>query len=156
VGRPDLIPVLMPDYQAGCKRIAKSENYLEALARPNVTVIPSAVKETRGNVIVDKNGHEEKVDILVLATGFNIEGFLGNLKSKRFIDIEKKRGNHILIVLFLFLVIGKDGVALDEKWSKEYQETYKGTSVHGFPNFFLLLAAGIGLGHNSVVIMAEW
>jgi cation diffusion facilitator CzcD-associated flavoprotein CzcO len=84
VGRPDLIPVLMPNYQAGCKRIAKSENYLEALARPNVTVIPSAVKETRGNIIVDKNGHEEKVDVLVLATGFNIEGFLGNLKSKRF------------------------------------------------------------------------
>ncbi|KAI8888003.1 FAD/NAD(P)-binding domain-containing protein [Backusella circina FSU 941] len=132
VGRPDLIPVLMPKYQAGCKRIAKSENYLEALSRPNVTVIPSAVKETRGNIIVDKNGHEEKVDVLVLATGFNVEGFLGNLK-----------------------IIGKDGVALDEKWSKEYPETYKGTSIHGFPNFFLLLAAGVGLGHNSVVVMSE-
>lgn len=82
VGRPDLIPVLTPSFPPGCKRIAKSENYLEALAKPNVTVVPRAVKDAQGNVLVDTEGNTQQVDILVLATGFNIEGFLGNLESK--------------------------------------------------------------------------
>jgi cation diffusion facilitator CzcD-associated flavoprotein CzcO len=81
-GRPDLIPVLTPSYPPGCKRIAKSGNYLEALAMPNVTVVPRAVKETNGNIIIDTEGNKEHVDVLVLATGFDVEGFLGNLDSK--------------------------------------------------------------------------
>lgn len=80
-GRPDLIPVLTPDYPPGCKRIAKSENYLEALAKPNVTVERAGVAEIRGRTIIDKNGNENEVDILVLATGFDVQGFAGNLKS---------------------------------------------------------------------------
>jgi cation diffusion facilitator CzcD-associated flavoprotein CzcO len=81
-GRPDLIPVLTPSFPPGCKRIAKSENYLEALAKPNVTVVPRAVKEAYGNTVVDTEGNKEQVDVLVLATGFDVEGFLGNLLSK--------------------------------------------------------------------------
>lgn len=81
-GRPDLIPVLTPNFPPGCKRIAKSENYLEALAKLNVTVVPTAVKETDGNIVIDANGNKQEVDILVLATGFDVQGFLGNLQSK--------------------------------------------------------------------------
>lgn len=81
-GRPDLIPILTPTYAPGCKRIARSGNYFEALSESNVTVVPRAVKETEGNVIIDTEGNREKVDILVLATGFDVEGFLGNIDSK--------------------------------------------------------------------------
>ncbi|KAI7905412.1 uncharacterized protein BX663DRAFT_483931 [Cokeromyces recurvatus] len=70
--RPGLIPTVTPDYPPGCKCIAKSENYLEALAKPNVTVVPRA--DTEGN-------EQQEVDILVLATGFDVDGFLGNLSS---------------------------------------------------------------------------
>lgn len=82
VGRPDLIPILTPTTEPGCKRVAKSENYLEALAKLNVTVVPTAVKETDGNVVIDANGNRQEVDILVLATGFDVQGFLGHLESK--------------------------------------------------------------------------
>lgn len=81
-GRPDLIPALTPDFAPGCKRIAKSENYLEALAQPNVTVVPLAVQNTQGDIVIDAQGHQQQVDILVLATGFDVAGFLGNLDSK--------------------------------------------------------------------------
>jgi cation diffusion facilitator CzcD-associated flavoprotein CzcO len=47
-------------------------------------------------------------------------------------------------------------VSLRDKWQAEYPEMYKGTTIHGFPNFFLLLGAGVGLGHNSVVMLVEW
>lgn len=131
-GRPDLIPILTPKDAPGCKRIAKSENYLEALAKPNVTVVPSAVKETNGDIIIDTHGNKQQVDILVLATGFDVEGFLGNL------DIQ-----------------GREGMNLRKEWDGNFPSTYKGVSIHGFPNFFLLLGPGAGLGHNSVVTMIE-
>lgn len=81
-GRPDLIPVLTPNFPPGCKRIAKSENYLEAVAQSNVTVVTASVEKIDGNTLIDSNGNKDQVDILVLATGFNVAGFLGNLKSK--------------------------------------------------------------------------
>ena len=70
------------DYPPGCKRIAKSELYLEALCKPNVIVIPSGVDQIKGRTIIDKHGNETEVDILILATGFDIQGFAGNLQSR--------------------------------------------------------------------------
>ncbi|KAI8637816.1 putative flavoprotein [Parasitella parasitica] len=131
-GRADLIPVLTPTFPPGCKRIAKSENYLEALAKPNVTVVPRAVKEAQGDILTDIKGNTQQVDVLVLATGFNVEGFLGNLE-----------------------IYGRDNLSLRDRWEKHYPDTYKGATIHGFPNFFLLLGAGVGLGHNSVVTIIE-
>ncbi|KAI8987029.1 putative flavoprotein [Pilobolus umbonatus] len=130
--RPDLIPTLIPNFLPGCKRVAKSELYLKALAQPNVTVIPSEVKRVEGRFIVDKFGNKEEVDIVVLATGFSVQNFQGNLN-----------------------LIGKDGLSLKERWENNYPETYMVTTVHGFPNLFILLGAGAGLGHNSVVTMVE-
>jgi cyclohexanone monooxygenase len=34
-------------------------------------------------------------------------------------------------------------------------KAYKGTSITGFPNLFMLLGPNTGLGHNSVVFMIE-
>ncbi|KAG2224603.1 hypothetical protein INT45_003743 [Circinella minor] len=79
-GRPDLIPNLTPNYPPGCKRIAKSELYLEALCKPNVTVITNGVDQIKGRTIIDKQGNETEVDILILATGFDLQGFAGNLQ----------------------------------------------------------------------------
>ncbi|CAO3638385.1 unnamed protein product [Mucor fragilis] len=131
-GRPDLIPVLTPSFPPGCKRIAKSENYLEALAKPNVTVVPRAVKDAQGNVLIDSEGNAQQADVLVLATGFDVQGFLGNLE-----------------------INGRDNTSLRDKWENNYPDTYKAATIHGFPNFFLLLGAGVGLGHNSVVTVIE-
>ncbi|KAI8142280.1 putative monooxygenase [Fennellomyces sp. T-0311] len=131
-GRPDLIPVLTPNYPPGCKRIAKSEIYLEALAKPNVTVIRSSVDEIKGRTLIDGNGNKTEVDILVLATGFDIQGFSGNLK-----------------------IYGRNKSLLSEKWATSFPKTYKTVTIHGYPNFFLMLGPSTGLGHNSVVTMIE-
>ncbi|KAI8147577.1 hypothetical protein BJV82DRAFT_710071 [Fennellomyces sp. T-0311] len=131
-GRPDLIPALTPDYPMGCKRIAKSELYLEALAKPNVTVNTAGVAEIRGRTLIDKNGKETEVDILILATGFDVQGFTGNLD-----------------------IYGKNQTILDEKWRQHFPKTYKSVTVNGYPNFFMLLGPSSALGHNSVVTMIE-
>lgn len=81
-GRADLAPLLIPDYPLGCKRITVSEDYLETLCQDHVVVERSPIKEIKGRTIVTANGKEAQVDILCLATGFDVQGFLGNLKSK--------------------------------------------------------------------------
>ena len=51
-------------------------------------------------------------------------------------------------------VRGRDGRSLAEVWQGSPQ-AYRGTTVAGFPNLFLLLGPNTGLGHNSVVLMIE-
>ncbi|CAO3641739.1 unnamed protein product [Cunninghamella blakesleeana] len=132
-GRADLVPMLIPKYAPGCKRIARTEYYLEALAESNVTVKMGNITSVDGRTIQHEDGSSADVDILVLATGFNVSGFLGNMN-----------------------VIGRDNQNLNDLWSGgNYPETYKTMTINGFPNFFLLLGPNSGLGHNSVILMIE-
>lgn len=82
MGRPDLIPVLQPTYRLGCKRIVFSSDYVESVAKPNVHLIKSPIKEIIDNAIITEDGHTEEVDILVLGTGYKTQvGVLGNIES---------------------------------------------------------------------------
>jgi cation diffusion facilitator CzcD-associated flavoprotein CzcO len=48
-----------------------------------------------------------------------------------------------------------DGRVLGEEWDAGGIEAHRGTMVAGYPNLFFLLGPNTGLGHNSVVFMAE-
>ena len=47
-----------------------------------------------------------------------------------------------------------EGRSLAEHWDGS-PRAHRGTMVAGFPNLFFLLGPNTGLGHNSVVYMAE-
>lgn len=51
-------------------------------------------------------------------------------------------------------VRGRDGRTLAEHWDGTLQ-ALRGTTVAGFPNLFFVLGPNTGLGHTSVVLMAE-
>ncbi|KAI8061412.1 putative flavoprotein [Gongronella butleri] len=131
-GRPDLIPKLMPNYSPGCKRIVRSENYFETLAKPNVTVVTGGVQDIQGRTIITADGEKVEVDALILATGYDVEGFAGNLQ-----------------------VIGRNQTSLADLWQTMQPKTYKTATVHGYPNMYILLGPGSGLGHNSALAMIE-
>ncbi|KAI8381112.1 putative flavin-binding monooxygenase [Radiomyces spectabilis] len=131
-GRPDLVPKLIPDYPVGCKRITLSEDYLEAVSQSHVTVNRSAITKVEGRTITTADGKETEIDILCLATGFNVQGFLGNLQ-----------------------VFGRNSQSLNKLWDENYPDTFKSVTIHGFPNFFMLLGPAAALGHSSVVSMVE-
>ena len=59
-------------------------------------------------------------------------------------------------ILTLAIVKGKDKQTLNEAWHNKFPDTYKTVNVHGYPNAFILLGPSSLLGHNSVLIMAEW
>jgi hypothetical protein len=122
---------LTPNYKLGCKRILFSTRYLKSLTQPNVDVVTDGIQEVRARSIVTKDGRERAVDAIIFGTGF-----------------------HVTDLPFGKFVHGRGGRTLDDVWRGSPQ-AHLGTSVTGFPNFFLLLGPNTGLGHTSVVYMIE-
>ena len=128
---PALRAKLTPDYLPGCKRILIADDYLPALTRPNVELLAAGLAEVRGRTVVDEHGAEREVDTIILATGFRVTD----------LPIAER-------------IQDATGRSLAERWDGSPQ-AHRGTTVAGFPNLFILLGPNTGLGHNSVVYMAE-
>ncbi len=128
---PDLRARLTPHFRLGCKRVLVSSDYLPALTQPNVEVVASAVRELVPEGIVDAEGRTHEVDTIVFATGFRVT--------------DQPFSEH---------VHGREGRTLAEVWRGSPQ-AYLGTTVAGFPNFFLLTGPNTGLGHSSMLLMIE-
>jgi cation diffusion facilitator CzcD-associated flavoprotein CzcO len=128
---PALRAKLTPQYRVGCKRILLSNDWYPALAQPNVGVVSSGVREVRGHAVVAADGSEHAVDTIIFGTGFHVT--------------DMPIGDRVR---------GRDGASLTEVWQGSPQ-AYLGTTVAGFPNFFMLLGPNTGLGHTSVVLMVE-
>ena len=52
-------------------------------------------------------------------------------------------------------IIGRDGETLTEAFARNGMSAYKGTTIAGFPNLYILQGPNTGLGHSSVVLMSE-
>jgi cation diffusion facilitator CzcD-associated flavoprotein CzcO len=128
---PELRAKLKPSYRLGCKRILFTDQYLPALAKPNVEVVNSGIREVRAHSIVTEDGTEREVDTIIFGTGFHVT-------DQPLID----------------RVRGADGRLLAEHWHGT-MAAFNGTTVTGFPNLFVLLGPYTGLGHTSIVIMIE-
>jgi len=128
---PALQARLTPDYAMGCKRVLMSNDYYPALAASNVELIAGGVERISGDEIVDAGGRGRRADLIILGTGFRASSPVAE-----------------------GMILGRDGRDLARCWS-EGPRAYKGTSIHGFPNFFTLLGPNTALGHNSVLLMIE-
>jgi cation diffusion facilitator CzcD-associated flavoprotein CzcO len=128
---PALRAKLTPDYRIGCKRVLISNDYLPALTRPNVEVVTEGIREVRERSIVDRAGVERPADAIIFGTGFRVT--------------DPPLAKHLR---------GRGGRTLSEVWMGS-PRAHAGTTVAGFPNFFILMGPNTGLGHNSVVYMME-
>ncbi|MGI8921760.1 MAG: flavin-containing monooxygenase [Solirubrobacteraceae bacterium] len=131
VSDPELRRRLTPTFRFGCKRVLPSNAYYPALTQPNVELVTDGIEEVTPKGVRTSDGSERELDTLVFATGFHVT------------DMPATR-----------MVRGRDGLLLDDVWQGSPQ-AYMGTTVAGFPNFFLLLGPNTGLGHTSVVFMIE-
>lgn len=128
---PALRAALTPDYVLGCKRVLISNDFYPALGQPNVTVIPRAVAEVRERSIVDADGVEHEVDTIIYATGF-----------------------HVTDLPVADRVFGRDGRSLAEVWAGQ-PRAYRGTSIAGFPNAFMLFGPNIGSANAYTMLDAQ-
>lgn len=131
VADPDLRRRLTPDYTIGCKRVLLSDDFYPALCRDDVQLVDDAVVGLEPGVVRTAGGQRYPVDVLVYATGFHVVDALGALP-----------------------LTGRQGLPLQDAWA-DGPEAYLGTTVHGFPNLFMLLGPNTGLGHTSMVFMIE-
>jgi cation diffusion facilitator CzcD-associated flavoprotein CzcO len=131
VADPALRAKLTPRFRLGCKRILISSDYYRVLQQENVELVTDGIAEIRANSIVTKDGKERPVDVIIYATGF---------------ETAEARPP--------FRIIGRRGRDLKDAWRGGIS-AYAGTSVSGFPNFFLLLGPNVGLGHSSMILMME-
>jgi cation diffusion facilitator CzcD-associated flavoprotein CzcO len=109
-----LAPKVAP-HPFGAKRVSLEQTYYEVYNQPNVTLTDTSkypIEEITPNGIRTADGVHHEVDVIVLATGFNITATLTH------IDIR-----------------GKDGRSLEEKWADGVY-TNLGMTVANFPNMF--------------------
>ena len=128
---PELRARLIPDYTIGCKRILLTNAWYPALVQPNVELVSEGLGEVRGRTVVGSDGTEREVDTIVFATGFT--------PTDPPIAHQIRRG---------------DGTTLHDAWDGK-PRAYRGTTVAGFPNLFLMYGPNTNLGHTSIVYMLE-
>ena len=128
---PELRRTLTPDYALGCKRVMISNHFYPALAKPNVQVVPHAVREIRPHSVIDAAGVEHQIDTIIFGTGFHVHD----------LPISDR-------------VRGADGRTMAEVWDGS-PRAYKGTSVSGFPNEFTLFGPNIGSASAFVMLEAQ-
>ncbi|MFG2665477.1 flavin-containing monooxygenase [Streptomyces sp. NPDC048387] len=128
---PALRAKLTPSYRIGCKRILLSSEYYPALARPDVDLVASGLKEVRGSVLVAADGTEAEVDAIIFGTGF-----------------------HVTDMPIADRVVGADGQTLADSW-KDGMQALRGATAAGFPNWMTIIGPNTGLGNSSMILMIE-
>lgn len=129
---PELRAKLTPDFTIGCKRMLFSNTYYSAIQQPNVELVTDGIAEVRAGSVVTSDGREREVDAIILGTGFQA--------TER--PIARRVWND------------RSG-SLAETWANGGMAAYRGTTVAGFPNLFMLLGPNTTLGHSSQTVMIE-
>jgi cation diffusion facilitator CzcD-associated flavoprotein CzcO len=128
---PELRAKLAPDYPLGCKRILFTNDYLPALAEPDVDVETARISEITATGVRTEDGVEHEADVIVYGTGFAATDFLAP------VDVR-----------------GLGGRSLKEAWSGGAR-AYLGITVPGFPNMFCVYGPNTNLGAGSIIYMIE-
>ncbi|NBQ44173.1 MAG: NAD(P)/FAD-dependent oxidoreductase, partial [Mycobacteriaceae bacterium] len=125
----ELAAKVVPDYPATGKRTLQDNgSWLATLRRPNVELVRSGVGRIEADAVVDGEGVRHPADVLVYATGFRVNDFLGSIR-----------------------VTGRDGRDLHEVWG-EKPSAYLGITIPGFPNFFCMYGPGTNLASGGSLI----
>jgi cation diffusion facilitator CzcD-associated flavoprotein CzcO len=129
---------LTPWYPGWCKRPTYNNAYLQALNRPNVTLVDTDGQgvqsfNSRGAVVgKGESTVNYELDAIVLATGFQVAGTAG--RSPAATSRTYFRGRH-----------GRD---FTDKWQSPDFATLFGVATNGFPNLFISSAANSAASAN--------
>lgn len=129
--KPGLFEKVWPKYQIGCKRILFSDNYLPALAEPNVEVTTERITGIVPAGVRTVDGLVHEVDVIIWGTGFKATEFLAPMSIK-----------------------GSDGRDLHDDW-REGARAYYGMTVPHFPNLFVMYGPNTNTGGGSIIYFLE-
>ncbi len=122
---------LRPDYRAGCKRLVMSDDFYEAIQRPNAKLVTEGIERIEPSGVWTRDGRLHELDVLILATGFRVDRFMRPIE-----------------------VVGRNGKTLEDAWRKG-PIAYMAISVPDFPNLFMLNGPNGPVGNFSLIEVAE-
>ncbi|MBE0485649.1 NAD(P)/FAD-dependent oxidoreductase [Marinobacter sp.] len=131
VSDPEKRKNIIPDYRIGCKRILISNDWYPAINQPHLNLITEGISHIDETGVVSASGEHRKVDVIIFGTGFKATEFLSPMR-----------------------ITGRNGQSLNEAWASG-SKAFKGISVNGFPNLFVLYGPNTNLAHNSILYMLE-
>jgi cation diffusion facilitator CzcD-associated flavoprotein CzcO len=128
ISDPAMVAALTPKHTIGCKRPLFSNNWYEALAQPNVSVLFQGLARITETGVVGEDGTEIPVDTIIFGTGYAVAE-----------------------PAIYRIIKGADGRSLSSFWQGQ-PRAYQGMSIHGFPNMFMML----GPNSHSLVGSVMW
>lgn len=128
---PELREALRPDYRAACKRLVMSPDFYEKVQRPTVSLVTEGIERVEPGGVRTVDGELHELDVLVLATGFQVDRFLRPIE-----------------------VIGADGSTLEQAWTPR-PAAYLAIGIPEFPNLFMLNGPNGPVGNFSLIEIAE-
>ncbi|NPT42835.1 NAD(P)-binding protein [Paraburkholderia sp. 1N] len=128
-GDEELLRKCTPDYPPYGKRLLRDNNWFKMLKRPNVDLVTDPISHITESGVVTKNGSEYKADVLVLATGFHASKLLWPMEIR-----------------------GLGGTSIRDVWGDDDPRAYKGMTVPGFPNLFIVAGPNTILSHGGSAI----
>jgi 4-hydroxyacetophenone monooxygenase len=128
-GRPDLIAKATPDYPPYSKRVLLDNHWYRLLRRENVELVTQPIARLVKDGVVTADGTVHRLDLLVLATGFQATRMLASVDIK-----------------------GRSGRPLRQVWQDDNPRAYLGITVPGFPNMFMLYGPNTNLGYGGSAI----
>lgn len=131
VADPELRAKLTPDYQAACKRLIFCSDFYPAICSDNANLITEGIKKIVPEGIETVDGEVHKLDVLILATGFDPSAFI--LPTK---------------------VTGENGVDLETSWDGA-PRAHRAVALPGFPNLWMLEGPTGPVGNLSLITISE-
>ncbi|HLV77027.1 MAG TPA: NAD(P)/FAD-dependent oxidoreductase [Marinobacter sp.] len=122
---------IVPDYQIGCKRILISNEWYKAINKPQLNLITDGIERVNETGLISGSGDHRPADVIIFGTGFRASEFLSPIR-----------------------ITGRHGRSLNEAWANG-SRAFKGITVSGFPNLFMLYGPNTNLAHNSILYMLE-
>lgn len=128
---PELREMLRPNYRAACKRLVMSWDYFDAVQKDNVEVVTDAIERIERNGIRFASGKFIEVDMIGLATGFDVSKFIRPTR-----------------------VVGLNGLDIEDFWTPD-PKAYGALTMPGFPNLFFINGPNGPVGNFSLIDIAE-
>ncbi|KAH9032545.1 FAD/NAD-P-binding domain-containing protein [Lactarius hengduanensis] len=122
--------LIIPTYPIGCRRMVRDQGYLESLSRPNVRLTFDHIKHVESDGIVTETEEKVNLDVIIYGTGFVTDDYPLNLHGTR-------------------------GTLKEYNDAHGGPTAYLGTTVPGFPNFFMIQGPNTTTGHTSVIFSEE-
>ena len=113
---PETRRKLTPTYSFGCKRPTFSNTYYRTFNQPHVHLETTSIDRVEPDAIVTTDGRRTEIDVLVLATGFD-------LWEANFPAVE---------------IVGAGGRNLGKWWRDNRFQAYAGLTIPHFPNLISL------------------